>query len=160
MKLMMLNQMALHQKPTINLSRLNDIKAVNQSARPSTRRPQRDPDEQSETVSENAEQFDPFTHRERRRRPRRRDEHRIVPFGADSVGREVGRRQDASGPLDNISNVQGAIMGQDQPNPAQPEKEQKKSKDNTLSLRLDLNLEIEVQLKARIHGDLTLSLLN
>ncbi|KAK9608022.1 hypothetical protein V6Z93_001553 [Aspergillus fumigatus] len=125
-----------------------------------TRRPQRDSDEQSETVSENAEQFDPFTHRERRRRPRRRDEHRIVPFGADSVGREVGRRQDASGPLDNISNVQGAIMGQDQPNPAQPEKEQKKSKDNTLSLRLDLNLEIEVQLKARIHGDLTLSLLN
>lgn len=34
MKLMMINQMALHQKPTINLSRLNDIKAVNQSARP------------------------------------------------------------------------------------------------------------------------------
>jgi hypothetical protein len=27
-------------------------------------------------------------------------------------------------------------------------------------LRLDLNLDIEVQLKAKIHGDLTLGLLN
>ncbi|KAG2027601.1 hypothetical protein GB937_000040 [Aspergillus fischeri] len=125
-----------------------------------TRRPQRDPDEQSETTSETAEQFEPSNHRERRRRPRRRDEQRIVPFGADSVGREVGRRRgDAGGTMDNISNVNGMMMGQDQQNQAQPEKQQKESKDNTLSLRLDLNLEIEVQLKARIHGDLTLSLL-
>lgn len=34
-----------------------------------------------------------------------------------------------------------------------------KGKD-ALSLRLDLNLEVEVTLKARIHGDLTLALLN
>jgi hypothetical protein len=29
-----------------------------------------------------------------------------------------------------------------------------------LRLRLDINLDIEVQLKAKIHGDLTLGLLN
>ncbi|KAK0388125.1 hypothetical protein NLU13_4369 [Sarocladium strictum] len=33
-------------------------------------------------------------------------------------------------------------------------------KSDTLRLRLDLNLEIEIQLKARIHGDLELALLN
>jgi hypothetical protein len=82
-----------------------------------------------------------------------------VPFGADSVGREVGRRQDTSGPLDNINSTNGIMMDLSQQNQAQPEKQKKESKDNTLSLRLDLNLEIEVQLKARIHGDLTLSLL-
>ncbi|KAF9883687.1 hypothetical protein FE257_003071 [Aspergillus nanangensis] len=36
---------------------------------------------------------------------------------------------------------------------------QKKDEDSGLKLRLDLNLDIEVELKARIHGDLTLSLL-
>lgn len=30
---------------------------------------------------------------------------------------------------------------------------------DTLSLRLDLNLEVEITIKAKIHGDLTLSLL-
>ncbi|KAK6863728.1 hypothetical protein PG995_000256 [Apiospora arundinis] len=33
-------------------------------------------------------------------------------------------------------------------------------KSDTLKLRLDLNLEVEVTLKARIHGDLTLALLD
>ncbi|KAI4865995.1 hypothetical protein F4820DRAFT_418314 [Hypoxylon rubiginosum] len=33
-------------------------------------------------------------------------------------------------------------------------------KSDTLRLRLDLNLEVEVTLKARIHGDLTLALLD
>jgi len=33
-------------------------------------------------------------------------------------------------------------------------------KSDTLRLRLELNLDIEITLKARIHGDLTLSLLN
>jgi len=39
----------------------------------------------------------------------------------------------------------------------QPQEPPKK-KDDPMRLRLDLNLDIEVELKARIHGDLTLSL--
>ncbi|OJJ42229.1 hypothetical protein ASPZODRAFT_29359 [Penicilliopsis zonata CBS 506.65] len=35
-----------------------------------------------------------------------------------------------------------------------------KQKEEQLRLRLDLNLDVEVQLKAKIHGDLTLQLLN
>ncbi|KXS17467.1 hypothetical protein M427DRAFT_30298 [Gonapodya prolifera JEL478] len=33
-----------------------------------------------------------------------------------------------------------------------------RGKGNTLKLRLDINLEVDVQLKARVHGDITLSL--
>jgi hypothetical protein len=35
----------------------------------------------------------------------------------------------------------------------------KKDEDSGLKLRLDLNLDVEVELKARIYGDITLSLL-
>ena len=38
--------------------------------------------------------------------------------------------------------------------------EEEESKGEQLRLRLELNLDIEVQLKAKIHGDLTLGLLN
>jgi len=41
----------------------------------------------------------------------------------------------------------------------QPQEPPKK-KDDPMRLRLDLNLDVEVELKARIHGDLTLSLLS
>jgi hypothetical protein len=36
---------------------------------------------------------------------------------------------------------------------------QKKDDDSGLKLRLDLNLDVEVELKAKIYGDITLSLL-
>lgn len=77
-----------------------------------TRRPRRPDDDQFEAPSETAEQFDMSNNREQRRRPRRRDEQRIVPFGADGAGREVGRRRQDSGPLDNITNFDGNWMGQ------------------------------------------------
>ena len=40
------------------------------------------------------------------------------------------------------------------------EEEKDEGENEQLRLRLDLNLDIEVQLKAKIHGDLTIGLLN
>jgi len=81
------------------------------------------------------------------------------------------RRGPASGPLDQlpvdgvgqtVGNVTGAVTdtlggltGQ-----ALDKKGGGDKKSDTLRLRLDLNLDVEITLKARIHGDLELALLN
>ncbi|KXS17463.1 hypothetical protein M427DRAFT_30294 [Gonapodya prolifera JEL478] len=44
--------------------------------------------------------------------------------------------------------------------PIQPIHPAPRGKSNTLKLRLDINLDVDVQLKARVHGDITLSLLD
>lgn len=46
-----------------------------------------------------------------------------------------------------------------QPAPLAPPQQQQEKKKDPMKLRLDLNLDIEVTLKARIHGDLELALL-
>jgi len=65
----------------------------------------------------------------------------------DGVGQTVGNV--TSGVTDTLGNVAGNAL----------DNKDGKKKD-TLRLRLDLNLEIEITLKAKIHGDLELALLN
>lgn len=50
-----------------------------------------------------------------------------------------------------LSNVAGSALG---------DNKKGDEKSDTLRLRLDLNLDVEITLKARIHGDLELALLN
>jgi len=80
------------------------------------------------------------------------------------------RQQKGSGPLDNLAldNVQntagglvnsatgalGGVAGN-----AVDNQQKGGGKSDTLRLRLDLNLDIEITLKAKIHGDLELALL-
>lgn len=72
------------------------------------------------------------------------------------------RRSKQAGPLDQlplggdaVNNTLGGIT-----NNAVDQQKGDGGKSDTLRLRLDLNLDIEIQLKARIHGDLELALLN
>ncbi|KAH6913123.1 hypothetical protein BKA70DRAFT_1261940 [Coprinopsis sp. MPI-PUGE-AT-0042] len=51
-----------------------------------------------------------------------------------------------------LGNTLGGVMGQ-------PQGGGGGGKTDALKLRLDLNLDVDVQIKARIHGDVTLSLL-
>ncbi|KAL4862324.1 hypothetical protein BDV12DRAFT_178970 [Aspergillus spectabilis] len=72
--------------------------------------------------------------------------------GAGDLVREVGTKtaetvgQTARGVVGTVGNA-AAVQG-------------KRTESEQLRLRLDLNLDVEVQLKAKIHGDLTLQLLN
>lgn len=66
-----------------------------------------------------------------------------LPVGGD-LGNTVGGVTNTLGGVTGALNQQGGGGG---------------DKSDTLRLRLDLNLDIEIQLKARIHGDLELSLL-
>ncbi|KAF7552930.1 hypothetical protein G7Z17_g4004 [Cylindrodendrum hubeiense] len=79
-----------------------------------------------------------------------------------------GRRKQ-SGPLDSlpvggdVGNTLGGVtntLGGVTNNAVDKKGGDDGGKSDTLRLRLDLNLDIEIQLKARIHGDLELALLN
>jgi hypothetical protein len=68
----------------------------------------------------------------------------------DEVGDTVGGlTKTATGAVDKVGDTAGALTGGGK----------KEGGDDTLSLRLDLNLDVYVKLKAKVHGDLTLSLL-
>ncbi|KAJ2890215.1 hypothetical protein MKZ38_002261 [Zalerion maritima] len=71
--------------------------------------------------------------------------------GIDSVGQTAGGL--TSGATNTLGNVGSTALQQQG-----GEKDKEGGKD-TLKLRLDLNLDVEITLKARIHGDLELSLL-
>jgi len=66
----------------------------------------------------------------------------LQPLGPQGVGNAAGQ----AGQL--LGNTLGQVTG------SEPGK-----KSDTLKLRLDLNLDVDVQIKARVHGDVTLSLL-
>ncbi|KAH9479113.1 hypothetical protein JR316_0007692 [Psilocybe cubensis] len=70
----------------------------------------------------------------------------LIPSGGHPL-------EGAAGPAGQLlGNTLGQVMGGGQPQPGGGQKD-------TLKLRLDLNLDVDVQIKARIHGDVTLSLL-
>lgn len=50
-----------------------------------------------------------------------------------------------------LNNTMGSVLGQ-------PQQASGGGKTDALKLKLDLNLEVDVQIRARIHGDVTLSL--
>jgi hypothetical protein len=81
----------------------------------------------------------------RRRKPQNKGALPAVDELQDTVG---GVTKTATGAVDTIGNTAGALTGGGE-----------KKKDDTLSLRLDLNLDVYVKLKAKVHGDLTLTLL-
>lgn len=60
------------------------------------------------------------------------------------------------GGLSNTAGQAGQVLGNP---PAQAAAPQGGGKKEALKLRLDLNLDVDVQIKARVHGDVTLSLL-
>lgn len=84
----------------------------------------------------------------RRRQVQRRKRQQQGPLdmaGLDGVG------QTAGGVVGGVTNTLGNVAGQAVDNGG--------GKSDTLRLRLDLNLEVEITLKAKIHGDLELALL-
>lgn len=91
--------------------------------------------------------------RRRRQRPQQRQQSnsngggQLAPVNGatDQVGKTV---DSVSNTASGITNTAGGLLGKSD------------KKDETLRLRLDLNLDVDIQLKARIHGDLTLALLN
>lgn len=69
----------------------------------------------------------------------------------EPINNAVGTVKGATGAVSGVANGLTGGGG---------EKKSGKSDNGALSLRLDLNLELEVTLTAKLHGDLTLSLLN
>ncbi|KAI3618058.1 hypothetical protein WG66_005741, partial [Moniliophthora roreri] len=81
--------------------------------------------------------------------------------GVDEVGdlgKQVGNVGDtAKGAVDQVGNTVGGLAGGNKEGGG--EGEEGGGGDKPLKLRLDLNLDVAVELKAKVHGDLTLSLL-
>jgi len=109
--------------------------------RPSRTRRGRSRTPRSLSASEEEENYD-YPPR-RRRKPQNKGGLPAVDELQDTVG---GVTQTATGA---VGNAAGALTGGSG----------KKQQEDTLSLRLDLNLDVYVKLTAKVHGDLTLSLL-
>jgi len=78
--------------------------------------------------------------------------------GGELVNGATGAVQNTAGQAVNqVGNTAGQALGGLTGGGKQEEDD---SKGEQLRLRLELNLDIEIQLKAKIHGDLTLGLLN
>ncbi|GES61521.1 hypothetical protein ATEIFO6365_0011018000 [Aspergillus terreus] len=103
-------------------------------------------------------------------RPRRQQRRqRRQPLGGDDGGPLGGLggvnqagdlvQNTAGNAVNGVTNTAGKAVGGLLGGNKGEEKEDG-GRDEQLRLRLDLNLDIEVQLKAKIHGDLTLGLLN
>jgi len=122
-------------------------------------RPSRYQDSDTEDVDRN--DMEP---RRRRNRPQRTQQARGPVGGVQELGDTVHGVGDlvqntATNAVSGVTNTAGRAVG----GVVGGEQRQvvgKKEKDEQLRLRLDLNLDVEVQLKAKIHGDLTLGLLN
>lgn len=88
-----------------------------------------------------------------RRRPYKRREGREarglnLPLAGEDPGRSLTQ---TVGQVGQTANQVGQAAGQVAGKPAGGK--------DTLKLRLDLNLDVDIQIKARVHGDVTLSLL-
>ncbi|KAI7563706.1 hypothetical protein KC343_g21624, partial [Hortaea werneckii] len=73
----------------------------------------------------------------------------------NTAGQAVNQVGDTAGKA--LGGLTGGGKGQGQ---GQGQGGEEEEKGEQLRLRLELNLDIEIQLKAKIHGDLTLGLLN
>ncbi|KAF7116138.1 hypothetical protein CNMCM5793_004158 [Aspergillus hiratsukae] len=98
--------------------------------------------------------------RQRRRRGRRGKQQVVQLNTVDNIGRTVGQsgdlvRSTTDRGLGTLADTGGRALARQ----SERNEVQKKDDDEHLRLRLDLNLDLEVQLKAKITGDLTLSLL-
>jgi len=93
---------------------------------------------------------------------RRQEEGATQNNQLSAHNRRRNRKTDFASPVyhgyDDQSEMQSQGYGKMQPISQEPQKSD--SGKNPLKLRLDLNLEVEIQLTAKIHGDLTLSLLD
>ncbi|KAF7171832.1 hypothetical protein CNMCM5623_004156 [Aspergillus felis] len=98
--------------------------------------------------------------RQRLRRGRRGEQALTQLNASDNVGRTVGQSGDlvrsrTETAMGTITDTSGRVHR----NPSEKNEPLKKEKDEQLRLRLELNLDLEVQLKAKIFGDLTITLL-
>ncbi|KAL5359458.1 hypothetical protein BJX96DRAFT_148488 [Aspergillus floccosus] len=98
---------------------------------------------------------------QRRTRGQRGNQELVPLGGVGDVGKTV------TGAVDSVQDVgssavrsAGDTVGKVAGTAVGASRGEEKGKEEQLRLRLDLNLDIEVQLKAKIHGDLTLQLLN
>ncbi|THU82634.1 hypothetical protein K435DRAFT_872116 [Dendrothele bispora CBS 962.96] len=90
-----------------------------------------------------------------RRRGQRRNNGGLTDIGElDDTTNQVGQvARTGKGAVDTVGKTAGAVAG------GGDEDGDDDMGDKPLKLRLDLNLDVAVELKARVHGDLTLSLL-
>jgi hypothetical protein len=93
-----------------------------------------------------ASSYEEDYHPERRRQKKNQGGLPAIDDVQETVG---GVTKTATGAVDKVGDTAGALTGGGK----------KEGGDDTLSLRLDLNLDVYVKLKAKVHGDLTLSLL-
>ncbi|KAH8912891.1 hypothetical protein BR93DRAFT_122619 [Coniochaeta sp. PMI_546] len=108
---------------------------------------------ESEGEESAEETYQPPAPRRRGQRPQRQQKGGSGPLdnlALDSVQNTAG------GLVDGVTGALGGVAG----NAVQNQGGGDKGKSDTLRLRLDLNLDIEITLKAKIHGDLELALLN
>ena len=105
-------------------------------------------------LSSSSEDFDDTFQRSNRRRSgknRQNNQGLGIP-GLDDISastQQVGRVGETVGDVaSGVGNVASGVTGGG-----------KRDNEDTLKLRLDLNLDVAVELKARVHGDVTLSLL-
>jgi hypothetical protein len=112
------------------------------------KKPKRQPKQQQVYESEGEESEDYAPPPPRRRRQQKGGGGPLEGLALDNVG------QTAGGLVNGATGVLGGVAGQ-----AVDQKGGGGGKSDTLRLRLDLNLDIEITLKAKIHGDLELALL-
>jgi len=110
------------------------------------KKPKRQPKQQVyESEGEDSEEYAPPP---RRKRQQKGAGGPLDSLALDSVG------QTAGGLVNGATGVLGGVAGN-----AVNQQGGGGGKSDTLRLRLDLNLDIEITLKAKIHGDLELALL-
>jgi len=99
----------------------------------------------------------------RRNRRRRQNKQQLQNIGEEKQGADQAL---TGNPLEgdplSYENEAGKLPGVDLPalSGGKSDKGSEEGGKDTLKLRLDLNLEVDIRITARVHGDVTLSLLN
>ncbi|KAK4173114.1 hypothetical protein QBC36DRAFT_336462 [Triangularia setosa] len=115
-----------------------------------TKKPKRQPKNQVyESEGEESEDYAPPPRRRGKRQQQQGGGGPLDSLALDNVG------QTAGGLVNSATGVLGGVAG----NAVNQQGGGGGGKSDTLRLRLDLNLDIEITLKAKIHGDLELALL-
>lgn len=110
----------------------------------------RSPSPEPELERSPSDEAAPTRRRPYKRRGGRESRTANLPLASEDPGRSLTQKV---GQVGQTANQVGRTAGQVAAAPgASPGKD-------TLKLRLDLNLDVDIQIKARVHGDVTLSLL-
>ncbi|KAF7972914.1 hypothetical protein HWV62_16560 [Athelia sp. TMB] len=162
------NPRLFHARPSSgqNLRNMSQpgSRAPSADAAPSNRRPSRTRRGRSRTPRQSSVEASSDDSPPAQRTKRRGGKGKQGPLGGlpalDEVGDLTnGVTQPVNNAVGTVKGAAGAVSGVADGLTGGGEKKGGKSDNGALSLRLDLNLELEVTLTAKLHGDLTLSLL-